>query len=87
MGKLIVNDLEYSRDLDHKAMVAIMGSGLWGSMKKYSKKVGRYAKKTVQRKYRDYRNAYNMMRDGFKSVPGMLYRAPGGTYRSIRSMF
>jgi len=70
MNKIVLRDLAESRELDRQAMVAIMGSGIWGTVKKYSRKVGRYGKKRIQSKYRVYKQMYRLAR----SVPGILYR-------------
>ena len=76
MNKIVLRDLAESRELDRQAMVAIMGSGIWGSVKKYSRKVGRYGKKRVQSKYREYKRMYRTIR-----------RVPGIFYRGVKSWF
>jgi hypothetical protein len=70
MNRIVLRDLPESHELDHQALMAITGAGLWGSIKKYSRKVGRYVKKTVQRKYNNYKHAYYLAR----SLPRTFYR-------------
>ncbi len=80
---ITIKNLEMDKKLDAEAMAAIMGSGLWGGIKKYGRKTGRYFKKKANQKISEYKRAYRMA----KSVPGTLYYGTRSMYRSVRSWF
>ena len=69
MNTLKIEDLPQSLELDRQAMTEIIGSGLWGSIKKYSKKAGRYAKGKARQRIRTYKQAYSTAR----STPRTIY--------------
>ncbi len=76
MANIAIKDLDHSAELDHQAMLALRGTGIWGSIKKGVKKGARYIKRKVKERIAVGREIYRVSR----GVPRTLYYGVRGWF-------